>query len=105
MHVFFLTLPLQHQRHSMNLSRFYSVNTTITLFFPIIMGNAVVYFKFQKGDAAIHLAARNGFTEVIDKLLRHGDNLNRTNQVWPRGYKTFFMLNSTEHEFFPAHKC
>ena len=19
---------------------------------------------------------------------------------WPRGYKTFFMLNSTEHEFF-----
>ena len=51
MHVFFLTLPLQHQRHSMNLSRFYSVNTTITLFSPIIMGNAVVYFKFQKGDA------------------------------------------------------
>ena len=23
----------------------------------------------------------------------------------PRGYKTFFMLNSTEHEIFPAHKC
>ena len=22
----------------------------------------------------------------------------------PRGYKTFFMLNSTEHESFPAHK-
>ena len=22
-----------------------------------------------------------------------------------RGYKTFFMLNSTEHEIFPAHKC
>ena len=21
--------------------------------------------------------------------------------IWPRGYKTFFMLNSTEHEFFP----
>ena len=21
-------------------------------------------------------------------------------QVWPRGYKTFFMLNSTEHEIF-----
>ena len=20
--------------------------------------------------------------------------------TWPRGYKTFFMLNSTEHEFF-----
>ena len=23
----------------------------------------------------------------------------------PRGYKTFFMLNSIEHESFPAHKC
>ena len=23
---------------------------------------------------------------------------------WPRGYKTFFMLNSTEHEIFPANK-
>ena len=23
----------------------------------------------------------------------------------PRGYKTFFMLNSTEHENFPAHIC
>ena len=22
-----------------------------------------------------------------------------------RGCKTFFMLNSVEHEFFPAHKC
>ena len=23
----------------------------------------------------------------------------------PRGYKTFSMLNSIEHEIFPAHKC
>ena len=22
--------------------------------------------------------------------------------IWPRGYKTFFMLNSTEHEIFHA---
>ena len=22
-----------------------------------------------------------------------------------RGYKTFFMLNSIEHDIFPAHKC
>ena len=28
-----------------------------------------------------------------------------TNEYWTRGYKTFFMLNSTEHESFPAHKC
>ena len=25
--------------------------------------------------------------------------------VWPRGNRTFFMLNSTVHEIFPAHKC
>ena len=23
----------------------------------------------------------------------------------PKGYKTFFMLNSTEHEIYHAHKC
>ena len=23
----------------------------------------------------------------------------------PRGYKTFFMLNSTDHEIYHAHKC
>ena len=29
----------------------------------------------------------------------------RFHKIRPRGYKTFFMLNSTEHEIFPAHKC
>ena len=24
---------------------------------------------------------------------------------WPRGYKTFSMFNSAEHEIYPAHKC
>ena len=24
--------------------------------------------------------------------------------IWPRGYKTFFMLNSAEHEICPANK-
>ena len=28
-----------------------------------------------------------------------------TRKSWARGYKTFFMLNSIEHEIFPAHKC
>ena len=23
--------------------------------------------------------------------------------TWPRGYKTFFMLNSAEHEIYPAY--
>ena len=25
-------------------------------------------------------------------------------QTWPQGYKTFFMLNSVEHEILNAHK-
>ena len=25
-------------------------------------------------------------------------------ESWPRGYKTFFMLNSTEHDILNAHK-
>ena len=26
-------------------------------------------------------------------------------QIWPRGYKTFLMLNSAEYEIYPAYKC
>ena len=26
-------------------------------------------------------------------------------KIRPQGYKTFFMLNSTLHEIYPAHKC
>ena len=26
-------------------------------------------------------------------------------KIWPQGYKTFSMLNSAEHEIYPAHKC
>ena len=29
---------------------------------------------------------------------------NRTDQIRPRGYKTFFMLNSAEHEIFSGNK-
>ena len=28
----------------------------------------------------------------------------RLRLAWPRGYKTFFMLNSVEHEILNAHK-
>ena len=30
---------------------------------------------------------------------------NKGTKIWTRGYKTFFMLNSIEHEIFLAHKC
>ena len=28
----------------------------------------------------------------------------KSNEAWPRGYKTFFVLNSIEHEILTAHK-
>ena len=36
---------------------------------------------------------------------RHTQSWSFLVKTWPRGYKTFFMLNSIEYEFFPAHKC
>ena len=39
--------------------------------------------------------------EVTSRLLER-KALNQTNK---RGYKTQFMLNSAEHEIYPAHKC
>ena len=30
--------------------------------------------------------------------------MTQAEQSWPRGYKTFFILNSSEHEILNAHK-
>ena len=51
---------------------------------------AVIYAEFAvtydlPGTAIVHL--------VTTKV-----------EIWPRGYKTFFMLNSAEHEIFSANK-
>ena len=36
--------------------------------------------------------------------VRYVDDLKETLvRIRPRGYKTFFMLNSAEHEIYPAH--
>ena len=32
-------------------------------------------------------------------------NASRLCLIWPRGYKTFFMLNSAEHNIFSAYSC
>ena len=39
-----------------------------------------------------------GVNKFANKMLASKDN-------WPRGYKTFFKLKSTEHDIYPAHKC
>ena len=43
--------------------------------------------------------------EPISLLSLPDPSLLRNRTPRPRGYKTFFMHNSTEHEIFPAHKC
>ena len=44
--------------------------------------------------------------EMIGQLKQQIELVKQTagKLVWPRGYKTFFMLNSAEHEIFSAHK-
>ena len=31
-------------------------------------------------------------------------HINLNGYIWPQGYKTFFMINSAEHEIFSANK-
>ena len=46
------------------------------------------------------------FTALKDVLIPNGDqSLTAPLEFWTQCYKTFFMLNSTEHEFFLVHKC
>ena len=45
--------------------------------------------------------------DKIDLLYKSHLAFTKSTAALSRGYKTFFMLNSTEakHEIFPAHKC
>ena len=57
---------------------------------------------FRDGDGIVDSldncpAYANGDQSDID-----GDG---TGMFRPQGYKTFFILNSAEHEIYPAHKC
>ena len=43
---------------------------------------------------------------TCDQIVSAAKGLRRgSEQTRPRVYKAFFMLNSIEHEIFPAHKC
>ena len=50
---------------------------------------------------------RNKFQSGIPSESNSLDQVNGSTfcQAWPRGYKTLFMLNSSEHEIYPADKC
>ena len=68
---------------------------TRTVDFPL--EKLALYSYFGGGDVLLYRHFSGG-KFYYGKIIVGGDN-------WPRGYKTFFMLNSTEHEIFPAHKC
>ena len=53
------------------------------------------------------LRARGGGDRVSRVIYKRKDIsiCGHWKSAWPRGYKTFSMLNSTEHESFSAHKC
>ena len=41
----------------------------------------VVYDLIQDGDTALHIAARQGYTEVVERLLSSQAHVNVTNKV------------------------
>ena len=55
--------------------------------------------------------AVNHYAVMYLTLYGHSGNVTlpqkqwQTEDNWLGGYKTFSMLNSAEHEIYPAHKC
>ena len=45
------------------------------------------------------------FLHVIFIRLKTVMDSAQIDMTWPQGYKPFFILNSAEHEIYPAHKC
>ena len=41
---------------------------------------------------------------VVHKPMKTGFLTSKPIYIWPQGYKTFFMHNSTEHKISTAHK-
>ena len=59
---------------------------------------------YESGALPIALRGPAFGNEMFDGHVSVSNKVCRS-QMWPRGYKTFFMLNSIQHENFPAHKC
>ena len=69
------------------------------------MPTIYVLSKNKKNITIFHLKIII-FTAVKNCSILHGHVfVMLTTGSRSRGYKTFFMLNSTEPEFYPAHKC
>ena len=71
--------------------------------------NKTNIFSLSSADLPKNVIKFNLSRNVRERTVRyvHPDKIEvirRICAVWPRGYKTFFMLNSTEHEMFHANK-
>ena len=66
-------------------------------------------------EACKHLLGASDISHVVTTILKvtnaffkrysHLSISQSQNSITNYSYKTFFMLNSTEHAIFPAHKC
>ena len=61
---------------------------------PGLKGIAINKVLFSSVGTGIKLEEKLG-QKLVDPV----------EEIRPQGYKTFFMLNSAEHEIYPSHKC
>ena len=75
-------------------------------FIPSVILNLLHYFEtliFYYSHTFIQLQKSGvNILRYCTLLYLHAPRLT---DIWPRGNKTFFTLNLTEHEDFAAHKC
>ena len=72
---------------------------------------ALISFAVSYREADLRLCFRICKKPVFSRLSRNFRRLSGNCScaagmcwAWPKGYKTLFVLNSTEHEIYPAHK-
>ena len=65
-----------------------------------------IYIIFTRRFRVLKKISHNGIIQLNTefKILADFRRLFWTSLIWPRGYKTLFMLNSTKHESSAAHK-
>ena len=93
-----------------NISGQYSNTHKTNLFLTLlhcIRKNIVRHYQNSNDKASLHIHPSRSWPLLFIKSIIILDHIERPSKamIRPQGYKTFFMLNSIEHEIFPAHKC
>ena len=58
---------------------------------------------FEQTFEKVNIKTQSSIKDTVN-IKQHRCIWYRSRSVWPRGYKTFFKLNSTEHVILPANK-